>query len=294
MSTLSKVFVVLVLLASVVFAMTSVARLKTTEDYRQKYLDEQKARKAAEEDARTARAQREEALKKFEAERAQLTSQINLKDAEIASLKAGKKTAEEELQNLKTTLEKVVNDLASVKDELKQAREANERLRKEKDEAVKRSAEDTEARLDAEQRLKESQLQVKNLRTDLKNKEEQIARLLAQATKYDQMLTAFEKRFNITREDVVSVTGPVATKRVSGLVTEVRREGEEVYVLLSVGSTSDVKVGTQFIIYGEGVYKGDMVVTKVYPDSSFGRLTARGLKDPVKGDRATTKLQTGT
>ena len=82
--------------------------------------------------------------------------------------------------------------------------------------------------------------------------------------------------------------------RFSGIVTDVRREGNEIYLQLSVGATSDVKEGMKFIIYGKGGFKGDMLVTKVYPDYSFGRLVARGVQDPVKGDRATTRLPLGT
>jgi len=77
---------------------------------------------------------------------------------------------------------------------------------------------------------------------------------------------------------------------IAGKVTDVRREGNQVFAQLSVGSTSGVKKGTRFILYGPGQYKGDLVVAKVYPETSIGSLTTRGAKDLIAGDRATTRL----
>ena len=294
MSTLSKVFVVLVLLVSVVFAMTSVARLKTTEDYRKKFVEEQTAKKDALTAKVTAEAARNAAQNELSRTRTGLQSQIDLKDTQITTLTAGKKAAEDELSNLKTTVERNAADLTSVKSELEVQSKANDRLRKEKDAAVKRSADDTEARLDAEQRLKESQLALKNAKTDNENKDEQITRLIGDCTKLDQLVSVFEKRFNFTRAQITGTAADVTTPQIAGVVTDVQRKGSDVFVIVSVGSTSDVKVGAEFILFGDGAYKGDMLVSKVFPDSSFGRLTSRGAKEVTKGDRATTRLRPGS
>jgi len=294
LSTLSKVFVVLVLLASVVFAMTSVARLRTTEDYKKKFEAEETAKKDALRAKGTAEAAQKVAEDELSRTRRELQSQIDAKDTLITTLTADKKTAEDELSNLKTTVERNAANLASVKSELEEQGKANDRLRKEKDAAVKRSADDTEARLDAEQRLKESQLALKNARTDNKTKDEQITRLIGDVTGLDNVVSAFEKRFKVSRREITGPAGDVTTPRIAGVVTDVQRKGSDIFVIVSVGTTSDVKVGTEFIIFGGGAYKGDMLVTKVYPDSSFGQLTSSGTKEVVKGDRATTRLRAGS
>jgi hypothetical protein len=288
LSTLSKVFVVLVLLASVAFAMTSIARLQTTENYKEKFTTEQKDKVAAEQAQQTAVAQRKDWEIKYTETKAALESTVADRDQEIVTLKASAKAAQDELTSVKTTLEAMGADVAGVKSELEKARTANEELRKAMDEAIKRSGEDREARLDAEQQLKDSQLRVKNLLDDVKDKEEQIRIWMQRATDLENMVKAYEARTGI------KIGGPqpgAPVAKIDGVVTEVSRTANEVWVQLSVGSTNDVKEGTRFILFGPDAYKGDMLVTSVYPESSIGRLTSQGTKEVVKGDRATTSLE---
>lgn len=286
MSTLSKVFVVLVLLASIVFAMTSMARLATTENYKEKYSAEADKVKDLQDTVDTLTAQRDEWKKKQAETERNLNSQITARDTKIGALETNVKQLETELGGLKDNLGRMSSDLTSVKGELAKARADNERLHKDRDAAVKRAAEYENAKLDAEQRLKESQNRVKNLLEDVRNKDLQITQALTENKALRDRLI----------EADVPLEGSTAPKvpPIRAVVTEVKREATEVWVQISVGKVNDVKEGMKFILYGDGVYKGDMQVSKVFDEASVGKLTQSGAKEVAEGDQATTDLRRST
>lgn len=287
MSTLSKVFVVLVLIASVVFAMTSMARLATTEKFKQKYEEEQKTVRRLEGEKNSLQEQLTDEQRKHASTQTTLSSQIAAKDVEITNLKARNGALETELANIKTTLQRNSDNLATVKTELQEARTTNQRLYKELDAAVARADKMDEARRDAEQKLSESQNSVKNLLDAQKALDITNTRLIAENKRLDDELKAAERAGYRRLALVEETAGP----KIDGVVTQVERRGTEVWVQLSVGSANDVKEGTRFIVMGGGSYKGDVRVETVSANSSVGRVVQAGTKEIVAGDIASTQLE---
>jgi hypothetical protein len=292
LSTLSKVFVVLVLLVSIVFAMSSLARLAITEKTKADFLAEQKARTEAE----SARKQAEDALKTEKdahaVDKTRLKGQLATAETNTKNEAAARKTAEDALADATKVLNAIRADQATMKDSLVKALADVAEFQKKRDEAVAAQAAAEQARLDAEERLKDAQNKVKVLTDDNKNKDVQITDLLTTMKKMEDDLKAAEEYTGIPwsrggRGGLAS-TEPVA---INGMVTDVQRQGTEVWVQVSVGSDQRVKEGTRFIIYGDGVYKGDVRISKVFPNTSIGVLVQSGTKEVVKGDRATTQLK---
>ena len=74
------------------------------------------------------------------------------------------------------------------------------------------------------------------------------------------------------------------------LVLRVWRKDDETWVRIGRGRCLEIVEGTRFIIYGEGVYKGDVVIRNVEDHASSGVLIQSGKRPPVVGDKATTRL----
>lgn len=281
MSTLSKVFVVLVLLAAIALAMSSMARLATTDDYKTRLKNETALKELWSDSAARAVAQLTSERDAHSNTRATLSSQIADKDTEIAGLKTDKDVLEKEVGSLKTGQEDMRADLQNVKDELVKAQDDIKRLHSERDAAVKRAADFEEARLDAEQNLRESQNRVKNLRAEVANLEVQLRTHIQRVTKLQKILD----------DRGIVDTGRAPVKKIDALVTEVQRRDADVWVQVSAGKANEVKPGMKFIIFGEGTYKGDVQISKVFEDSAIGRLIQSGTKEVMTGDKATTSLK---
>ncbi len=293
MSTLSKVFVVLVLLASIVFAMTSIARLATEKKYREMYEGEQAKVTAAEAKAKDAaeklRLEQDAHVQDKTADKAT----IDTGNRQVTDLQTKFKSTADELANIKGELSTNTANLAAVNASLKLATDQVKQLIKERDDAVKRASDAEEARLDAEQKFADAVNQIKNLKDKAKGLEEENTRLLTESKRLNGLVQLARDRGFLSEAEVTTVQTPTTPPPIiRGVVTNVQRQpNNEIWVEVNVGANSLVKDGTRFIIYGGGEYKGDVRVQKVFPDSSIGVLMQAGAKEVAKGDKATTQLE---
>ncbi|NLE30111.1 MAG: hypothetical protein GX629_10630 [Phycisphaerae bacterium] len=287
MTTLTKVFIVVLAFCAVAFSMLVIAFASQTKNY---YKEAQDNR---------AWALQEQAIR---------SSGESLNKVTLENYQSQISNLQKELSDLRTQTEKNAGQMAAI----------NNQLLAEQQKTASLTGQVTQLTSminagDAERKELQTQLQnVRNdntaLRTDNLKLAETNQKLELQAQLYEQQIRLLkEQNFSLSdrveklRSKVQDTaagnapsqtpgTGPASVSGTSdspiiGEITDIRDN----LAGLSIGSAQGVKDGMEFIVYRGAQYLGKLKITKVLPEQSAGEFTQRQ-GDIHKGDKVTDKF----
>jgi chromosome segregation ATPase len=290
LSILTKIFVVLATVLSILLVALLVPFVQNTQKIKDANVALTQERDVAKADAALARRNlvdaeeaKTDAEKGFRAEKEQLVAQasnlmnqLTAKERDIVQAQGALTQAQSRLGELASAQEQSGKIITALNDEVKQRRDETLDLRTKN---IALSDRVNELQTQNETLVQQIRL-VKEQMFDLQQRVEQIAD--ASATGTPQATGAQQSRAATTAV-VKQVAVAAPTNPVRGMITDVRQVGEITFVALNVGSNDQVREGMQFIVHEGQKFLGNVVITKVDLNSSAGRVTlAQG---PIKANQ---------
>jgi flagellin-like hook-associated protein FlgL len=284
MNSVGKIFVVLIVILSLMFATMAVMIYATHKNYRMEIVREPKDVRGNEQVGWKYKLQ--EAYKTHE----QLNQQIGQLDLQLQAEKTAKIQA---LAKAEAVIQKLQAEYAA---NLKELAERTTALK---------SA--TETLGVAQDNLNHATTEVGKLRTDIAAAHNETDKQIKRATELTDKLTRAEgqkvvlternqqlstdvsraKRLLAQYNRSISDPDDASTIRVDGKITEVSRDRVE----LSIGKHDGVRIDQNLDIYRGDKYVGRVRVVKVEPDSAVGAIQTEFLQFPIlRGDNVSSRL----
>lgn len=289
MNAIVKTFLVINLLLSAFYCAFQIALFSSRQEWKEQYKD-------LSDDFTTAQGQ-------WDSRKLELENEVRTKDVSIDTLTSKNTDLDASVLELKAKLESEVSELKSARQELDQKRTRVEllenNLAKETEELSETRQNLADARQAAETAranlidlrelvviyekekgklrgdLEISRSKMLKLEDDLKNSERIFSRLEAKGIKIDEVLAG--------------ANGPDVP--INAKVLAVRPEVN--VVLLSVGREDLVREGYKFTVYNGGTYKGKVQVESVYPNMCSARILSDLQAEAqviLEGDSASTRV----
>lgn len=290
MSTLTKVFIVLLSVFSIAFTVMTVSLASQTTSWRdvaRKYEDQ----------AVIADTHLRNLIAANAAEMATSRDAVKAAMDRIAALEGELKSARQESGQLKVELARAASEKSNAEAvnrgllaQLQVAEDARSEYRKQRDDLEKRSVELERRNIDLNDRVNEQTAQIAVFVEQKRQYEQQLNLLksenerLATGTQQLSSARALEDPRGAATPGVLA-RAPVADRIIRGQLTEV--DGN--MVTLSVGAADGVKKDMRFVIYRDAEYVGDLAVSLVEPNQSAGRLV-RSASPPRAGDQVIDEL----
>jgi septal ring factor EnvC (AmiA/AmiB activator) len=288
MSTLSKVFVILLLLVSLVYLGVSVMLFTQRIDWPQK-LDIERARHAESIKTRDLMiAHHKAAIEQAKATERELQARITLLETEKKDLHERLTRAMVDFDELKTQVAQLITRQGELTDQLKAAQRNAEELRKQLEE---KRVETETARAERDQSVYELQQSKRELEVVHKHYAE-LERLSIDMAKDNTKMQHVIEELNRQGIEVTAIAARDIPKNLNGKIMAVSEQFN--FALGSLGKDDGVKVGYPFTIYRGSQYVAKGTVEKVERDFSVIRLDPRLIKDKVQvNDDITTSVSVG-
>ena len=276
MSTLAKAFVVIVLVLAVLVAVATMGLFAQRVDWRQKATEADNRIEDLTQQLTKEKASFEDQLRQKNDKIGELTGRIEDKDHEIDVVTTQRderasqlKDAEAKLAQAMTENSKLSDSVQMLTERVAQLEEQVETTKAEKAQAFEReqkqfniAAEMERERTRLQDKFKEANITIKNLRQDI-------------------------VRIQQGGEELQGVQAPV---EISGVI----RMRMANLAALSVGSDDGVKKGYIFHVHSGDEYLGRLIVTSVDPDVSFAEIVEKYTRDPSRikeGENVTTTFR---
>jgi hypothetical protein len=290
LSTLTKVFTVLLVVLSIVFTVMTISVVAQTANWRDTALK-------YEENARIADTNLRNMIAASSAELATARDTIKAHLGKIGELETQMQANSAELARLRSDLAKVEAEKSSAEAmnrgllaQVEAARSGETEYRKQLAGIEKRNIELERRNIDLNDRVNEQTAQIDVLAEQKRQYEQQLNILKEEAGKGSRQASrpgadaALESPAGAAMSNVTALTpgGPTAIR---GNVSEV----SDNLVTISVGSADGVKKDMVFVIHRDGQYVGDVKISDVTPNRAAGKLV-RTTGTPAKGDQVTDAL----
>jgi len=285
LSILTKVFVVILVMASVMFTSVAVSITGRTQHWRSAALGYEAQLKAADATVRNLTAANS-------AQVATLRDTIAELERQGADLRQQLARTQEESGRYNLELKQVVADRAATEamnaalvSQLKVAQADGEAYRKQRDALEARNMELEKRNLDLNERINEETARIAVLMEQRRQYEQQINILKQENDVLSRSAGALPVGSRLEDPRGAGLAGvtaltPVAATAVRGQVLDV--DGD--IITLSVGAADGVKNDMVFVIYRDTQYIGDVRISAVEPNQSAGRLT-RSNASPRRNDQ---------
>ncbi len=270
MSTLTKVLIVLLTIASIFLCGIVVTYVATADDYKQKYDSLFNGYQAAKKNEDNAKTQLNNTIEEKDRDTEKLGEQIASLEEQINKLKSDLANAERnrDLANRK------VNDWVAIVKDFSKTIENNEKLTKdaltERDlkeaELIKQDKElkDTTAALMENmaivKQLQEGSKRLLEEKTELQNKLDQYLRQFGKAIAEPMPVTAIQ--------EAVSLVPPTKDIDLNGSITEI--DLKNLLAEISIGTADGVKEGMRFHLTRGDKFICDIVILDVWPEKAVG------------------------
>ena len=282
MSTLTKIFIVLMVIFSIAFSMMAVSFVGDKTDWRSLAKGYKAQQQIAETNMKTAAAA-------HAAEKTIWLDAKNALDDRVAALEARVVDQQAEIAELRDELareraEKSGSDALAQRlaSELQIAQNGWLEQRKQREEIDNRNMELERRNLDLNERVNEQTAQIVVLVQEQRQLEQQINILKEENTKLARAgaVPATQLEETAVGLDRVSPVASSTGSPVRGSIVEVQGK----ILTISVGSSDGVQEGMVFVIHRGSQYVGDLEVTDVEPNLSAGRLV-RSQTTPLPNDQ---------
>ena len=285
MSTLTKVFVVLLVVFSIFFTVMTVATVARTTNWRE-------VATSYEEHARIADAKLRGLIASNAAELASLRDSLKTQLDRVAELEGqvqqgSSQAAEFEAQLKQAAAEKSSAEAISrgLLAQLQVAEAERAEYRRQRDTLEDGNVDLTRRNIDLNERVNEQIAQIAVLLAEKRQFEQQINILrteneqLALSARVPSAAAGMEEPHGVAMHGVQAVT-PVSATPVRGRVLETSGD----LATLSVGSADGVQKGMIFVVHREGTYVADIKISVVDPDQCAGRIVQQQ-SAPQPGDQ---------
>jgi septal ring factor EnvC (AmiA/AmiB activator) len=288
MSTLSKIFVVLLLLVSIVYLGVSVMLFTQRIDWPQK-LDLERQRHADSIKTRDLQIAHQKAeIDQAKAVERELNSRLALLETEKKDLHDRLTRAMTDFDDLKTQIAQLITRQGELTDQLKASQRNSEELRKQLDEK-RLEAETTRAERDqAVYELQQAKRELEVVNKNYAELERQLVELAKEKDKQQYVLQELVRQ----GVPVTEIAAHDVPKNLSGKIQGVSEQFN--VAIVSIGQDDGVKVGYPFTIYRGEQFVAKGTVEKVERDWSVVRWDPGLVKGKVQvGDDVTTSISIG-
>lgn len=269
MSVMTKLFVVLLIICSLLLTAATVVFINRTEDFHKaagiaedQMRAAQRRAEIAANDANTARQRETEAIATANGKVSDLLARIQTmtqdlaaKDAQVNDLNAKLGVAQANIGDQAAGLKTMGQNVADVT-----AR--NQALIAENDKLRLTNAEIVGANTDYSKRLEEAERERRFLNEQLMQAKSDLAKATG---------VLLDKGIPLNRP---AVRNGASMPDLKGIIRNVKTDEGRTYATISLGATSKVEKGMEFSVIDdkEGTFLGKFIVDSVEPDTSFGRL----------------------
>jgi len=281
LSTLSKVFIVVLVVFSITFTTMTISIVAQSTHWRDTALKYQDHARVADTNLRNL-------IAASAAELATARDSINSHLEKVGELEGQVQTSATEASKLRSDLTKADSEKSSAESmnrgllaQLQIAESARNEYKKHRDDIEKRNIELERRNIDLNDRVNEQTARIAVLMEQKRQFEQQINILRADLDKSGRGGRALEQPAGAAMANV-NALNPVGGSAVRGRVIDV--EGN--HVSISVGSADGVKRDMEFVIHRGQQYVGKMQIQKVEPSQAAGRVLNSALA-PTKGDEVT-------
>jgi uncharacterized protein (DUF3084 family) len=286
LTTLTKVFIVVLAFCAVAFSMLVIAFASQTKNYYKEAQDNQ-------------------AWAKQEQMRSSLGESVGKVTVELYAKQVA--NLEEELAKLRSETKDIAGQLAAINNQLLAEQQKNASLTGQLAQMTSMINTGDAERKDIQTQLQNVRNDNSALRTDNLKLAETNQKLELQAQLYEQQIRllkeqnfslsdrveqlrsrvqdAAEGKTSAATDKTASVSG-TSDSPIVGEITSIRDN----LASLSIGSAQGVKDGMEFTIFRGDKYLGKLVITKVLPEQSAGEFTQKQC-EIQKGDKVTDKLE---
>ena len=268
MSALTKIFIVLLVVFSIAFAMSTISIVVQTNDWKKLAEDFRSQRSLAETHMVNLTAS-------HAAEKAGWLDARKEQIQRIGELEVALQTAQGEMDRFKTELAQVKADkssadalVSSLTSQLQLANTGRDNEQKLRESLAARNIELETRNLDLNERVNEQTAQILVLVQQQRQQEQQINILREEKQKLAAVGRRAAPSEDLSAPDSATPMEPVATSPIRGRITEISGR----LATISVGSADGVQPNMTFVIYRGEQYVGDLKVTDVEPNAAAGTL----------------------
>ncbi len=289
MSTLGKVFAVLILIFAVAVAVTNIVLFAQRTDWRGKYEEAVADKERAENNLRLETERYKKNLNAQSDEIDRLNAAKDSLEGILTIVRADKNQAEEEREQTEVKFEGLRAGYDKISRDLETLIKRNEKLSADLRTAEIQAASDRRARETAEDEALRMSRERDRLADELKRANERLAKAELEIGKL-RGETAKLLQLAEGAGEKIDLPPALPVPLIEGKVREVGDLPASL-VVLNVGDDDGVYVGLRFIVYRGANYVGDVVVEQIFQDYSAARPISATLVEKVKpGDDISTKL----
>lgn len=277
MSILTKIFVVLVMVLSVLLVALVVPFVVNTDTYKAKWQQARAEKIIAQANASNREADLAAKIQSFEQQRSNLQDQISRLQSQLNERNSTIENQQGQLIELQNANEDVRGQLAQLSTGLKQATQINSMLQEEVRTRREQMLELQTRNVELNDKLRETKTQVETLTRQvrlLKEKNQDLASRNEELT--DKLESARVAAGPGEGKGPMRLAGTAEFEpetAIRGSVTDVRKAGEETFIALNIGGNDNVEQGMRFMIHRGDRFLGNAVVTKVDANSAAARVT---------------------
>jgi len=282
MSTLTKVFVVLVLVISLVYLGVSATLFAHRVDYKDKWESEVAAHNVSKEAAKTEKTALEADIKTKKDE-------LQARDATVADANNRAAEAKREADALRNDFNKLKGDYTALVAEQQRLQANNNDLAQRNENLNKQNSEEKKLREDAQRVRDTVQAELLAAQDRLEKAYKDIAEMEKQIVDVSRAKNDIEAQLAYLRERVPNIGDLAVEPKIDGVVLGVSDKVN--LVLISVGTKDKVQIGYKFTVYRGSQYVSKLVVDKVEDGWAACRELTEFRKDAIQqGDSASTRV----
>jgi chromosome segregation ATPase len=291
MSTVQKVFVVLVFALAVTFTGLSLQMLSTEQKWKEKFVKKEEEMKEAVDDLTKKLNDAKLNIKDLEKIKMEHEREVKRLDEENEKLKADNQSKAGEISTLRQNEMKLRDQVDTLTAQVKDYRDKLDAKTTEFNKEKKRAEDLVKLYHFKQDELADIIAEYNELNASHKTLKENYRRTEEKLQVSQHLLKVWKKKYNIEQE----IIDPGMTKPpipIEGKVVAVTKEKETGYdklVMLSVGKQDRVKKGYEFIIYRGDKYICTVVVQKVFDDSSVSSVIPESVNRNERGERMQVK-----
>lgn len=291
MSTLSKVFVLITFVLTVVYVTVSATLFANRKNWKldslanlEKFEEVTKAKEGLNAEFGNYKGHKEKQL-------TDLKNKASIARTKTESVTADLERTKVERDNAQEAAQRVLNELSKISDQLKQQRETQ----KDTMDRLTEAEEERDILKQDKEELRDQKVQLEAEKLDLTKalgRETDFARDLSEELKEKSQILAIVKRDFLGGVDLPALlkrSAPLPANPIRGKVIGI--DSELGLVIISVGRDEQVKERYSFIIYRGSNYVAKATVDQVFDDmSACTVITEFKAKEPQIGDEVTTRL----
>ena len=289
MSALTKTFVVLLVVCSLLLTAATVVFVNRTEDYNKRLTNETALRQTADRNYAQAQADASAAAAQARQATSDANTRVAEKDRDIAAREQEISKRDLEIVDLKNQLARMSLDNNRMAEALKASQDMSNALQTQLADLRKREDTTIAQNADLNKRVSDLTATLDVTERDRKTATEQLANVQQQLqTLQGTVQSRAPQLLNPQGGNAfVPAPGPI-----NGVIREVRTIGNVPYATISVGAADDVKKGMQFNLVDRQNSKwlGKLTVDSVEPNEATGRLEGPFVRDVHPGIEVRTQL----